>query len=200
MSQYVLNELEVPFQLPDHWFTCLTWLTYKYYNRALWNVLLPCLSWHHIHLPHSQVNKNARNMTPWSPDVIWRVHALALVKQLSKIQKKIHRRPQTVAQIEHKILGTSPEPGHGIPDELEDKIGDKTAHKPRRTQHSRPDGREARRQEDKTKEADTDERQAGRQGRRQEKDKTREEDTASQTRWKRQHGRQDRRQEKDKTS
>ena len=79
-----------------------------------------------------------------------------------------HRRPQTVAQISHEILETSPEHGHtrpagkqdGTKDRRQAGLGDEPR---RRTQHPRPDGR-----------------QAGRQDQRQEKDKPRGADTASQ--------------------
>ena len=72
-----------------------------------------------------------------------------------------HRRPQTVAQIAHEILETSPEHGHtrpggkqdGTKDRRQAGLGDEPR---RRTQHPRPDGR-----------------QAGRQDQRQEKDKLR---------------------------
>ena len=82
-----------------------------------------------------------------------------------------HRRPQTVAQISHEILETSPEHGHtrpagkqdGTKDRRQAGLGDEPR---RRTQHPRPDGR-----------------QAGRQDQRQEKDKPGGADTASQTRW-----------------
>ena len=47
----------------------------------------------------------------------------------SEQQKFHHRRPQTAAQIAHEILETSPEHGHGIPDQLEAKMGDKTGDK-----------------------------------------------------------------------
>ena len=88
----------------------------------------------------------------------------------TKIPKKKlhHRRPQTVAQISHEILETSPEHGHtrpagkqdGTKDRRQAGLGDEPR---RRTQHPRPDGR-----------------QAGGQDQRQEKDKPGGADTASQ--------------------
>ena len=46
------------------------------------------------------------------------------------IFKKLHHpRPQTVSPIAHEFLDTSPEHKHGIPNKLENKLGDKTADK-----------------------------------------------------------------------
>jgi len=45
--------------------------------------------------------------------------------------------PQTVAQISHDILETSPEHGHSISDQMGDNMGDKTGDK-RKTRRGRP--------------------------------------------------------------
>ena len=110
--------------------------------------------------------------------------------QKSHEKKLHHRRPQTVAQIaHHEISETSPEHGHaraagkqdGTKDRRQAGLGDEPR---RRTQHPR---------------------QAGRQDQRQEKDKPRGADTASQMKdklrdkTKTKAGRQGQRQEKDKT-
>ena len=117
------------------------------------------------------------------------------------MKKLHHRRPQTVAQIAHEILETSPEHGHtrpagkqdGTKDRRQAGLGDEPR---RRTQHPRPDGRlklgDKTRDKKKTspggadtasqmkdKLRDKTKTKAGRQ----EKDKTREADRASQTRW-----------------
>lgn len=96
MSQYVLNELEVPFQLPDHWFM-LTWL--RYHNRALWDIFVAMsfLTSSHPLASFSSQQKRKKHDTLKS----WcrlKGPFFGLGETRKRNSKKLHhRRPQTVA-------------------------------------------------------------------------------------------------------